>query len=44
MVAVTPDRTLTNKPSRQMASISASSKMSIRKFDGTNFNFWKEQM
>jgi hypothetical protein len=32
------------KPSRQMASSSGSSKMSVRKFDGTNFNFWKEQM
>jgi hypothetical protein len=27
-----------------MASMSGSSEMSIRKFDGTNFNFWKEQM
>jgi hypothetical protein len=27
-----------------MASTSGSSEMSIRKFDGTNFNFWKEQM
>jgi hypothetical protein len=27
-----------------MASSSGSSDMGIRKFDGTNFNFWKEQM
>jgi hypothetical protein len=27
-----------------MASTSGSSEMSIWKFDGTNFNFWKEQM
>jgi hypothetical protein len=27
-----------------MASTFGSSEMSIRKFDGTNFNFWKEQM
>jgi hypothetical protein len=27
-----------------MASTSGSSEMSIRKFDGTNFLFWKEQM
>jgi hypothetical protein len=27
-----------------MASTSGSSEMSIRKFDGTNFNFLKEQM
>jgi hypothetical protein len=27
-----------------MASTSGSSEMSIRKFDGTNFNLWKEQM
>jgi hypothetical protein len=27
-----------------MASTSGSSEMSIQKFDGTNFNFWKEQM
>jgi hypothetical protein len=27
-----------------MASTSGSSKLSIQKFDGTNFNFWKEQM
>jgi hypothetical protein len=27
-----------------MASTSGSSEMSIRKFDRTNFNFWKEQM
>jgi hypothetical protein len=27
-----------------MALTSGSSEMSIRKFDGTNFNFWKEQM
>jgi hypothetical protein len=27
-----------------MASTSGSSEMSIRKFNGTNFNFWKEQM
>jgi hypothetical protein len=27
-----------------MASSSGSSDMSIRKFDGANFNFWKEQM
>jgi hypothetical protein len=27
-----------------MALTSGSSKMSIWKFDGTNFNFWKEQM
>jgi hypothetical protein len=27
-----------------MASSSGSSEMSIRKFDRTNFNFWKEQM
>jgi hypothetical protein len=27
-----------------MASSSGSFDMSIRKFDGTNFNFWKEQM
>jgi hypothetical protein len=27
-----------------MASSSGSSDMSIRKFDGTNFNFWKEPM
>jgi hypothetical protein len=26
-----------------MASTSGSSKLSIRKFDGMNFNFWKEQ-
>jgi hypothetical protein len=25
-----------------MASISGSSEMSLRKFDRTNFNFWKE--
>ena len=31
------------KPNR-MASTSGSSKMSLRKFDGLNFNFWKEQM
>jgi hypothetical protein len=27
-----------------MASSSGSLKMNIRKFDGTNFNFWKEHM
>ena len=27
-----------------MASTSGSSEMSLRKFDGSNFNFWKEQM
>jgi hypothetical protein len=27
-----------------MASSSGSSDMSIRKFDGKNFSFWKEQM
>jgi hypothetical protein len=27
-----------------MASTSNSFEMSIRKFEGTNFNFWKEQM
>jgi hypothetical protein len=27
-----------------MASTSGSFEMSIRKFDGTNFNFWKEEM
>jgi hypothetical protein len=27
-----------------MASTSGSSEMSIKKFDGTNFHFWKEQM
>ena len=27
-----------------MASTSSSSEMSLRKFDGSNFNFWKEQM
>ena len=27
-----------------MASISGSSEMSLRRFDGSNFNFWKEQM
>ena len=27
-----------------MASTSGSSKMSLRRFDGSNFNFWKEQM
>jgi hypothetical protein len=27
-----------------MASTFGSSEMSIRKFDGTNFKFWKEQM
>jgi hypothetical protein len=27
-----------------MASSSGSLEMSIRKFDGTNINFWKEQM
>jgi hypothetical protein len=42
-VLTTSDRT-TDKPSRQMASTSGSFEMSIRKFDRTNFNFWKEQM
>ena len=28
----------------QMASTSGSSEMSLRRFDGSNFNFWKEQM
>ena len=32
-----------SKPT-QMASTSGSSKMSLRKFDGSNFNFWKEEM
>ena len=27
-----------------MASTSGSSEMSLRRFDGSNFNFWKEQM
>ena len=27
-----------------MASTSDSSEMSLRKFDGSNFNFWQEQM
>ena len=27
-----------------MASTSGSLEMSLRKFDGSNFNFWKEQM
>ena len=27
-----------------MASTSGSSEMSLRKFDGTNFSYWKEQM
>jgi hypothetical protein len=27
-----------------MARTSGSSEMSLKKFDGTNFNFWKEQM
>ena len=27
-----------------MASTSGSSQMSLRKFDGTNFRYWKEQM
>ena len=27
-----------------MASTSGSSEMRLRRFDGSNFNFWKEQM
>jgi hypothetical protein len=38
------ERNFYDKPSRQMALTSGSSEMSIRKFDETNFNFWKEQM
>jgi hypothetical protein len=43
MTVNTSERT-TYKPFRQLASTSGSSELSIRKFDGTNFNFWKEQM
>jgi hypothetical protein len=38
------ERNFYDKPSRQMASTFGSSEMSIWRFDGTNFNFWKEQM
>jgi hypothetical protein len=43
VVITTSDR-ITDKPSRQRASTSGSFEISIRKFDGTNFNFWKELM
>jgi hypothetical protein len=42
-VIITSGRTM-YKPSRNMASTSGSFEMSLRKFDGTNFNFWKEQI
>ena len=40
---VNSEQSLANR-NRSMASTSGSSEMSLRKFDGSNFNFWKEQM